>query len=97
MGQYAKAIVLYEEHKKIAEEVGDQAEVVIACHNLRRCYESMEQYGKAIALLEEHKKIMEEVGKASSNAYLCAWTRALIPDADCSKPLCKIITHNLLR
>ena len=44
MGQYGKAIALFEEDKKIVEEVGR------ACGNLGSCYESKrcnEQYMKA--------------------------------------------------
>ena len=62
MGEYARAIALHEEHKKIAEEVGDRAEVGMACGSLGICYESMGEYARAIALHAEGKKISEEIG-----------------------------------
>ena len=63
MGQYAKAIPLHEESKKIAEEVGDRTDVGKVCGNLGNCYSSIGQCEKAIVLHQEDKKIAEEVGE----------------------------------
>ena len=71
MGQYGKAIELHEEHKKIAEEVGDRAGVGRACGNLGCCYQSMGEYARAIALHEESKKIAEEVGDRAGVGKAC--------------------------
>ena len=75
--QYAKAIVLHEEGKKIADEVGDLAPLGTACGCLRIYHLGMGQYGKAIAVLEEYKKSAEEmgdgelVGDACGNMGVC--------------------------
>ena len=70
-GQYGPAIEVHQEHKKIAEEVGDRAGVGRACFNLGNCYNRMGQYGKAIELQQEHKKIAEEVGDRAGVGAAC--------------------------
>jgi hypothetical protein len=47
MGEYGKAVALFEEAKAVAEEVGDRVGVGLACANLGECFYSIEEYGKA--------------------------------------------------
>jgi hypothetical protein len=56
MGQYEKAIALHQEHKKIAEEVGDRSGVGGACANLGNCYFSMRQYVKRAGICVHRRR-----------------------------------------
>ena len=61
MGQYGKAIELHEEHKKIAEEVGDRAGVGRACGNLCRCYAQDGKFDQALTYGNQRYQISREL------------------------------------
>ncbi|UXE59929.1 MAG: tetratricopeptide repeat protein [Woronichinia naegeliana WA131] len=62
LGQYEKAIVLYQQYHDISEEIGDQQGVAKSLGNLGNCYVSLGQYEEAIALLQQNHDISEEIG-----------------------------------
>ncbi|MEY3305233.1 MAG: tetratricopeptide repeat protein [Pseudanabaena sp.] len=62
LGQYEKAIALYEQYHDISEEIGDRQGVANSLGNLGLCYDSLGQYEKAIAYLQQCLEIKEEMG-----------------------------------
>ena len=61
-GDYAKAIDYYNQSIKIAEEIGDKAEIVPSLNNIGMIYKEQGNYAKAIDYYTQSLKINEEVG-----------------------------------
>ncbi len=61
LGQYEKAIALYQQSIEISEEIGYRQGVAISLGNLGCCYVSLGQYEKAIALYQQSIEISEEI------------------------------------
>jgi tetratricopeptide (TPR) repeat protein len=62
LGQYEKAIALYQQHHDISEEIGDQQGVASSLCGLGNCYRSLGQVEKAIDYHQQHHDISEEIG-----------------------------------
>ncbi|WP_225886713.1 CHAT domain-containing protein [Leptolyngbya sp. PCC 6406] len=62
MGQYNRAIDLYEQDLAIAREIGDRAGEGITLGNLGVVYRNLGQYNRAIDLYEQHLAIAREIG-----------------------------------
>jgi len=62
VGEYARALVQYQESKAIAEELGIHANVAAACDGLGTCYVHTGEYAKALVLHGQSKVIAEELG-----------------------------------
>jgi tetratricopeptide (TPR) repeat protein len=62
VGQYEKAIVLYQKYHDISEEIGDRQGVTNSLGNLGLCYNSVGQYEKAITYHQQCHDISEEIG-----------------------------------
>jgi tetratricopeptide (TPR) repeat protein len=62
LGQYEKAIALYQRCHDISEEIVNQREVGMSLGNLGLCYYSLGQYEKAIAHHQQSLEISEEMG-----------------------------------
>ncbi|MCA6528100.1 MAG: tetratricopeptide repeat protein [Pseudanabaena sp. M179S2SP2A07QC] len=62
LGQYEKAIALYQRCHDISEEIGDRQGVAISLGNLGNCYISLGQYEKAIAHFQQHHDMSEKIG-----------------------------------
>ena len=63
--------MLFEQHRAMAEALGDRAGVVRACGNLGSCYESTGDYGRARELYEQHRTMMEALGDRAGVAAAC--------------------------
>jgi len=61
-GDYGRARELHEQHRAMAEALGDRAGVARACENLGNCYFSTGDYGRARKLYEQHRAICEALG-----------------------------------
>ena len=61
-GDYGRARELHEQHRTMAEALGDRAGVASACGNLGNCYYSTGDYGRARELYEQDKAICEALG-----------------------------------
>jgi len=53
---------MHEQHKAMAEELGDRAGVATACGNLGSCYQSTGDYARAREMHGQHKAMAEELG-----------------------------------
>ena len=71
VGQYARACEMHEQHKAMAEALGDRAGVATACGNLGICYYSAGDYGRAREMHEQDKAIVEELGDRAGVARAC--------------------------
>ena len=70
-GDYARAREMHQQHKAMAEQLGDRAGIMRACCNLGTCYESTGDNGRAIEMFEQAKAISEELGDRLGAATLC--------------------------
>ncbi|MEA5478421.1 tetratricopeptide repeat protein [Pseudanabaena galeata UHCC 0370] len=68
LGQYEKAIFLYQQCYDISEEMGDRQGVANSLGNLGSCYNSLGQYEKAIAYHQQYHDISEEMGNRQGMA-----------------------------
>jgi tetratricopeptide (TPR) repeat protein len=62
LGQYEKAITLYQQSHDISEEIGFRQGVATSLGNLGNCYVSLRQYEKSIAYHQQQHDISEEIG-----------------------------------
>jgi tetratricopeptide (TPR) repeat protein len=62
LGQYEKAIAIYEQYQDISEEIGDRQGAASSLGNLGNCYDSLGQYEKAIDYQQQSLEIEEEIG-----------------------------------
>ena len=62
LGQYEKAISLYQQYHDISEEMGDRQGVAMSLGNLGNCYKDLGQYEKAITHHQQFHDISEEIG-----------------------------------
>ena len=70
-GDYGRARELHEQHRAMAEALGDRAGVASACANLGCCYESTGDYGRARELHEQDRAMAEAVGDRAGVAKAC--------------------------
>jgi tetratricopeptide (TPR) repeat protein len=70
-GDYEQARELHEQHKAMAEALGDRAGVATACGNLGNCYTRTGDYGRARELHEQHKAMAEALGDRAGVATAC--------------------------
>jgi tetratricopeptide (TPR) repeat protein len=68
LGQYEKAITLYQQSHDISEEIGFRQGVATSLGNLGLCYYSLGQYEKSIIGLQQHHDISEEIGDRQGGA-----------------------------
>jgi tetratricopeptide (TPR) repeat protein len=71
VGQYARACEMHEQHKAMAEALGDRVGVATACVNLGECYFSTGDYGRAREMHEQHKAMAEALGDRAGVATAC--------------------------
>jgi len=62
LGQYEKALSLYQQSHDFSEEMGDRQDVVISLCGLGNCYYFLGQYEKAISHHQQSLEISEEIG-----------------------------------
>jgi tetratricopeptide (TPR) repeat protein len=72
LGQYAKAIKLYEQERKISEVVGHRAGQGRASSGIGNCYHSLGQFDKAIEQHKQHRAIAEELGDRAGQGSACS-------------------------
>jgi len=71
VGQYARALELFEQEKAVLEEVGDRAGLAVLCSNLGQCYYRTGDYGRALALHEQRMAMEEALGDRLGVATAC--------------------------
>jgi tetratricopeptide (TPR) repeat protein len=62
LGQYEKAIAIYQQYHDISKEIGDRQGVANSLCGLGNCYNSLGQYEKAIAIYQQYHDISKEIG-----------------------------------
>jgi len=71
-GDYGRARGLHEQHRAMAEALGDRAGVARACSNLGSCYFSTGDYGRARELFEQDRAMVEALGDRAGVAGACS-------------------------
>ena len=74
-GEYARARELHEQHRAMAEALGDRVGVAKACGNLGTCYYSTGDYGRAREMHEQHGAMAEALGDRAGVARSCTTAR----------------------
>jgi len=72
VGDYERAREMNEQHRAMAEELGDRAGVARACENLGSCYRSMRDYLRAREMHEQALAIWEALGDCAGVARACS-------------------------
>jgi len=69
--QIDQAFELFEEARRISEDMGDRTGLAEACSYLGDCHNSIRQYGMAVGLYEQARAICEEEGDIAGHGRLC--------------------------
>jgi tetratricopeptide (TPR) repeat protein len=70
-GDYVRARELQEQHRAMAEALGDRVGVARACGNLGSCYHTTGDYGRARELQEQARALCEALGDRAGVARAC--------------------------